>query len=118
MSGKVKLDLALLQETIPAFKNAVHADFIDKVKTVARLIQESGDNNPVSEQLLESSANLEKVYNSLLSGMRISDANLNEVLDLTEFQTSQAKIGGVTRADASFEAKKIDASPAMSNPVV
>lgn len=113
MAGLINLDTNKLQESIGVLEECTNVVVLEVFSDLAEKLKNTGDDNRVTQELLEQCRNFQNSYNLYVESVENSLNDLGQVVELSEYHAKKASVGEVKQKDLSFKNEKIDVRGAL-----
>jgi hypothetical protein len=111
--GTIKLDSGKIEQSIGLLHKQVNQEVLDRVKALAVVLKDSGDDNEQVKEMLEVAGKFQSQYNEFIDSVDGFVKDAEQVFDLSEYMAKRATVGDISKRDLSFQNNKIDSGPVM-----
>lgn len=109
----IKLDKAVLDESVGALKKGFNEEVLNQMQQVASMINSMEDGSSVVQQAKENLAKMQKAYNTVLPQTEVFLAEIGKTYDIAEYMESKANIGDVRNVSGAEVKSRINPETVM-----
>lgn len=111
MAGKlIQLDEEIIDNSLGLLERTTNAGVIERISGFAQLVQNTGDQNEITLQLLEACKKYQANYNGYIDSVGEVIESGRAISEIAVHMKTKADTGELTNRDLSFGGRKVDTS--------